>query len=218
MISCDILRIGSAVVCLALPVAACAPSGRDVDSTSASAGVKTTKTIDSPIASPVSALDTGRSLAPAEKPALDPDQRFLRQLLDEHERLAAIVHERMMMRHDDHEMAPGMSMDPARNTSGLDSDFDAERTAIADVLRRVYGDSHTPVLAPRGLRTADSLARNAPVSGDSAYRAQLLGGLRRQQTFVTRQSPNLHRSEVRRLAMMISKAAKDREKMLTAAH
>ncbi len=165
------------------------------------------------------AIDTGRSVPPPpEVPARDPDQRFLRRLLDEHEGLAAIVHERMMMRHDDHAMAPGMPMDPARNTSGLDTDFDAERRAITEMLRRVYRDSHTPVPATPAQHIADSLPRNASTSGDSAYRAQLIGGLRRQQALVTRQLPNLHRPEVRRLAIRISKAAKDRETMLSKAH
>ncbi len=172
-----------------------------------------------PNGSPVLAVDAGPVVPlPPEAPARDSDQQFLRTLLDEHERLAAIVHERMMMRHDDHEMKPGMPMDPKRNTSGLDSDFDAERTTIADMLRRVYGDSHTPVRATPAQRLADSLARNAEPSGDSAYRAQLISGLRRQQSLVTRQSETLHHPEVRRLALRISSAAKKREETLTTAH
>lgn len=213
------IRNGSALAYLVVTLGSCGTPDRTTVLADASERAAATGAPEAPTTPPVPATDTGRLVStPPEVPARDPDQRFLRRLLDEHERLAAIVHERMMMRHDDHAMEPGMAMGPPRNTGALDAAFDTERTLIAEVLRRIFSDSHRPVPARRARRVADSLSRNSPTSGDSAYRAQLIGGLRRQRALVTRQLPTLHRPEVRRLAIGIAKAAKDRETMLTAGH
>ena len=166
----------------------------------------------------VPAADTEPTFVmPPEPPARDADQRFLRRLLDRHEMLSAMVHERMMMRHDDHDMKAGMPMEPARNTGRVDQEIDSEKDAIVAALRKLYRDEHRAVLPGREQRRADSLARNAPTTGDSAYRQQLITGLRSQLALIERSLPTLRRAEVRALARNLAVEIRARAKMFAAA-
>ncbi len=197
---------------------ACSSSASDGTSLADTAGrPEATVAQDISTASAISEDTAADPVRQPEQSARDADQRFLRELLDRHERLSVIVHERMMMRHDDHAMQPGVAMEPARNTGAFDSAFDRERRAIADALRTLYRDEHPPLQLPRAQRRIDSLARNAPVSGDSAYRRQLIDGLQHQQLLIERAMPVLQRPEARALARKLAVSLRERASLLQSA-
>lgn len=138
-----------------------------------------------------------------EAPPSGPDQGFLRELLDEHATLSAIVHERARQLGADHELKPGMHTSISHDTYALDRSIGEERQAIAALLRKTFRDNHLPISPTREQRGADALARNTPVTGDSAYRRQLVQGLHREQALIERSMPRLEREDVHALARSI---------------
>lgn len=164
------------------------------------------------IAAP-SATSGGRSSASAveplmpESPARDADQRFLRQMLDHHERIIRLVHERVSepAAHREH----GASTDPLATDMRLDN----EKLEMAALLKSLYNDEHSP----RPLRSPDSTAHLARTQRDSArasasadtgmggqaervYQETLGDGLRHGVALIDQSRPALRRANVRALA------------------
>ena len=142
-----------------------------------------------------------------EAPPSGPDQSFLRELLDEHATLSAIVHERAGQLGADHPLKPGMRTSVAHDTYALDRSMGEERQAIAALLWKTFRDNHIPISPTREQRSTDAQARNTPVTGDSAYRRQLVQGLHREQALIERSMPRLEREDVHALARSIRTSA-----------
>ncbi|MEO7965904.1 MAG: hypothetical protein ABIT38_18495 [Gemmatimonadaceae bacterium] len=159
-------------------------------------------------AAPVTTDDTTPDPERArEAPPSGPDQSFLRELLDEHATLSAIVHERARQLGAEQALKPEMRTRVSRDTYSLDRSIGEERQAIAALLRKAFRDNHLPILPTREQSTTDAQARNTPVTGDSAYRRQLVQGLHREQAMIERSMPRLERQDVRALARSIRTSA-----------
>ncbi|MDQ6885832.1 MAG: hypothetical protein M3068_00920 [Gemmatimonadota bacterium] len=142
-----------------------------------------------------------------ESPARDPDQRFLRQMLDHHERIIRLVHERASQpaSHREH----GRSRDPFETDVRLDN----EKFEMIALLKLLYQDEHSP----RPLRSPDSAAHRAREKRDSAraragasasmgseaeriYQEALGDALRHGVALIDQWRPSLLRANVRALA------------------
>ena len=173
---------------------------------------------------PVATIDSApQAPPPPATPARNADQRLLRDLVDVHETISAIVHERMSARHDDHGMKAGMAgmpPDSVRNVGFLDTDIDREKVELLARLKNVYGDDYRARLPSPAARRVDSLARANETTGDSAYQAQLVSLLRREVALIDAGRPSLQEAGTRAIVTRHRADAKRRLELFTrpAAH
>lgn len=148
----------------------------------------------------------------AESSARDADQRFLHQMLDHHERVIRLVHDRVSATRPHRDQG---YVDPI----ATDARLDADKLEMSALLKSLYNDEHSP--RPSGSpdsivhlsrarrdsvaqsrRTANTPGANREEYGNAqgAYETALADELRHGVTLIDRLRPGLRRREVRALA------------------
>ncbi len=143
---------------------------------------------DSDARAAASSSTPGRHPLPISR-ARDSDQRFLRLMLNHHEMLLTLLHERMLSPggHGDH----GSGADPA----ALDAYIDAEKAEMLAVLKRLYGESYSPEIP--------HTTPHAGVESPTARHARLMSVLQSGPALVDISMPGLRNPAVIELARKI---------------
>ena len=135
--------------------------------------------------------------------ARDPDQRFLREMIDHHEGLIYLVHEAMQR---------PISKKAHDVLDGFDVTEDAEKREMSEVLRSLSGNSYQGAPTKRDKRSADSVLRQSgSPTFDRLASIFVVSHHRRGIQLVDAFLPRIRRPRVRELAVTIRR--KERREM-----
>lgn len=127
--------------------------------------------------------------------ARDPDQRFLREMIDHHEGLIYLVHEAMQR---------PISKKAHEVLDVFDMTEDAEKREMSEVLRSLSGDSHEAAPTKRDRNAVDSVLRQSgSPTFDRIASAFIVSHHRRGIKLVDAFLPRIKRPRVRELAVAI---------------
>jgi uncharacterized protein (DUF305 family) len=127
----------------------------------------------------------------------DPDQRFLRDMIDHHEGLIYLVHEAMQR---------PISQKAHEVLDGFDVTEDAEKREMSEVLRSFFRDSHEGTPTEHDRSAADSVLRQSERPGfDQVASAFVVSHHRRGIKLVDAFLPQIRRPRVRELALAIKR-------------
>lgn len=127
-------------------------------------------------------------------PSVDPDQAFLRRMLNHHAGLTLISHAAIERAHDEE----------TRNAARyVDLRHDVERDRLRRILREEFGDSTPARVLPEHSVAADSLAILSGGEYDRAFRHWVVAHHREALRMIENALPGLRRFDVRSLAREI---------------
>jgi len=143
----------------------------------------------------------------AQAPSVrDPDQRFLREMIDHHEGLIYLVHEAMQR---------PISEKAHAVLDGFDVTEDAEKREMSEALQSFFGDSYQGTPTKHDRRAADSVLRQSgSTTFDRMASAFVISHHRRGIKLVDAFLPHIKRPRVRELAVGI----KQKERREIAVH